>query len=66
MLDYVTPPYRDFKLGNYYFIKHTEFLKDKGINALRAFANNDDHRLYLKKMGFSPSARDTNIYTKQL
>jgi len=66
VLDYVTPPYRDFKLGNYYFIKHTEFLKDKGINALRAFANNDDHRLYLKKMGFAPSARDTNIYTKQL
>ena len=66
MLDYVTPRYRDFKLGSYYFNKHPEFFKDKGIHTLRAFANNEEHRIYLKKMGFAPSQRDNNIYIKQL
>lgn len=51
-VDYVTPEYRDFKLGVYYYNEHPEFLKDKGITSLKSDANNKDHQLYLEKMGF--------------
>ena len=66
VLDYVTPQYRDFKLGSYYFKKYPAFLKEKGINTLQAFAKSKDHHIYLQKMGFLQSTRDSNIYLKQL
>ncbi|WP_354625482.1 hypothetical protein [Psychromonas sp. MME2] len=66
VLDYVTPQYRDFKLGSYYFKKYPAFLKEKGINTLQAFANSKEHHNYLQKMGFLPSTRNNNIYLKQL
>ncbi len=51
-VDYVLPKYRDFKLGNYYYNQHPEFLKKKGITSLKSLANNKVHRIYLEKMGF--------------
>lgn len=66
VLDFVTPQYRDFKLGKYYFNKYPAFLKEKGINTLQAVANDKDHRVYLDKMGFKQSSHNSNLYLKQL
>ncbi|MEH6452737.1 MAG: GNAT family N-acetyltransferase [Psychromonas sp.] len=66
-LDYVIPKYRDYKLGNYYFNSHPEIMKAKGINILKAVANNKDHAFYLKKMGFKHESDDQpDIYIKTL
>lgn len=67
MLDYVTPRYRDFKLGNYYYNTHPEFLKEKGITALRTTASDQDHCLYLNKMGFvAQPENQSKTYIKRL
>jgi len=66
-LDYVTPKYRDYKLGYYYYRKHPEFFKDKGINTLKTFVNNDEHRVFLEKMGFTALESESNhAYIKHL
>ncbi len=51
-LDYVLPRYRDYKLGSYYFQKHPEFFKEKGISTLKTSASDKAHQFYLEKMGF--------------
>ncbi|HEY7865725.1 MAG TPA: GNAT family N-acetyltransferase [Psychromonas sp.] len=67
MLDYVTPRYRDFKLGNYYYNTHPEFLKEKGITALQTTASDQDHCLYLNKMGFvAQPENQSKTYIKRL
>jgi hypothetical protein len=67
ILDYVTPKYRDFKLGTYYYKTHPEFLKEKGISALRTTANTLDHRQYLEKMGFvAQTDNQSNTFVKSL
>lgn len=63
LLDYVSPQYRDFKLGAYYYKNHPEFLKEKGITILKAVAKNKEHCTYLEKMGF---VRDEKSYKKIL
>ncbi|PKG37803.1 hypothetical protein [Psychromonas sp. Urea-02u-13] len=52
LVDFVTPKYRDYKLGAYYYNDHPDFLKDKGIKALQTYAADKDHCFYLEKMGF--------------
>ncbi len=67
ILDYVTPRYRDFKLGTYYYKSHPEILKEKGISALRTTANDQDHCLYLNKMGFvAQPENQSQTYIKRL
>lgn len=67
MLDYVTPRYRDFKLGSYYYKSHPEFLKEKGITALQTTAGDQDHCLYLNKMGFvAQPENQSQTYIKRL
>jgi len=67
MLDYVTPKYRDFKLGSYYYNAHPEFLKEKGITALQATASDQDHCFYLNKMGFvAQPENQSKTYLKRL
>lgn len=66
MLDYVIPRYRDYKLGSYYYNSHPEFIKERGINTLKAITDNDEHCFYLKKMGFEKSQSNSNTYTKRL
>jgi N-acetylglutamate synthase-like GNAT family acetyltransferase len=65
-LDYVTPRYRDFKLGKYYFIENIELLKQKGIQAVKASAKEKDHQAYLEKLGFEKVANSTDQYKKTL
>jgi len=61
-LDYVVPRYRDFKLGNYFYNHHPEFIKSKGINTLKTRSNTASHQVYLKKMGFKKQI-EGNIHT---
>lgn len=51
-LDYVFVKYRDYKLGEYLFIKRKDILKDMGYVMIHAKASNDKHREYLKRLGF--------------
>jgi hypothetical protein len=67
ILDYVTPRYRDFKLGTYYYKTHPEFLKEKGITTLQTTASDQEHCLYLNKMGFvAQSGNQSKTYLKRL
>ena len=52
LLDYVVPSYRDYKLGDYYFNKHTDFLKNEGIKTIKAKGQDQTHSTYLEKIGF--------------
>ena len=65
-LDYVTPRYRDFKLGKYYFIENIELLKQKGIHAVKASAKEKEHQVYLEKLGFEKIPNSTDQYKKIL
>ena len=65
-LDYVTPRYRDFKAGHYYFEEHPELFKSEGIERLRAYAKEESHRTYLEKMGFTKVSGSDNEYEKIL
>jgi len=66
-VDYVTPRYRDFKLGDYYYNKHPELLKNKGIKELKSHASTKEHRIYLEKMGFVRQDIDgAQLYKKTL
>ncbi len=65
-LDYVTPRYRDFKLGKYYFIENAKTLKQKGIQVVKASAKEKEHQVYLEKMGFEKISNSTDQYKKIL
>ncbi|WP_413700021.1 hypothetical protein ACLKMH_22420 [Psychromonas sp. KJ10-10] len=67
LIDYVTPKYRDYKLGAYYYNNSPEFLKDKGIKVLKTKATDKDHCFYLEKMGFIRTDTDSGkVYKKIL
>lgn len=52
ILDYVTPEYRDFKIGYYIFVDNKNYFIDKGYKRFSTYASNEIHERYLKKMGF--------------
>jgi len=63
-VDYVTTPYRDYKLGKYFFDEHPEFFKNNGINKLVAIGKEQSHRQYLEKIGFKET--EENLYIKNI
>lgn len=63
-VDYVTPPYRDYKLGKYFFDEHIEYFKKNGINKLMTIGSEDSHRQYLIKVGFKETTK--NLYIKKI
>ncbi|WP_439185065.1 hypothetical protein [Carboxylicivirga taeanensis] len=58
LLDYVTPPYRDYKTGKFLLEKYHEALIDKGIKQLVSNTKNSDHQNYLQNMGFQAAANE--------
>lgn len=52
VVDFVTSEYRDFKAGDFVYVKNIQFLKDQGIDRLMCETANQDHSKYLSKMGF--------------
>ena len=52
-LDYVTPPYRDSRLGNWLFGPGRGAFRKAGITRLTSSAGDAAHRAYLERMGFT-------------
>ena len=65
-IDYVIPRYRDFKIGEYFFIRHPEFFKERGIRKIFAHAKTENHARYLERMGFVKVEGSKNTYEKVL
>jgi len=52
LVDYVTPAYRDFKIGRFLFEDQKNYFINKGYLKLVSKPGNEKHQSYLKKMGF--------------
>lgn len=52
VIDYVTPTYRDFKMGNFLYRDQKSYFTDFGFKRLVSRPGNDKHQAYLKRMGF--------------
>jgi len=63
LVDYVTPAYRDFKIGSYLYNDNKSFFKAKGFKQLIAKAHVPHHDKYLLKMGFE---KHGDTYTMNL
>ena len=63
-VDYVTAPYRDYKLGKYFFNKHIEYFEKEGIKRLVTIGVEGSHKQYLKKIGFKETTKD--LYVKNI
>lgn len=52
-LDFVTPAYRDFKVGDYLFHRRQDLFRGLGIDRIETGAGNPEHAAYLERMGFT-------------
>ncbi|MCR3906148.1 MAG: hypothetical protein NUK62_03875 [Tenericutes bacterium] len=52
LVDYVTPTYRDFKIGKFLYHENKDFFEQLGVKNLITDPGNTKHQAYLKKMGF--------------
>jgi hypothetical protein len=55
-LDFVTPAYRDFKVGRYLFHRRQDLFRSLGIDRVETDAGTDQHARYLERMGFARTA----------
>jgi len=51
-LDFVTPQYRDFKVGEYIFLENKDYWSKLGYRYIKAYSAEEKHIKYLKRMGF--------------
>jgi hypothetical protein len=70
-VDYVTPRYRDFSIGRYFYITDLSFWRDRQISTLEMDFPSEEHIRYLKKAGFAPEGGtvpgiDGKVWVKQL
>jgi len=65
-IDYVTPEYRDLKIGQHFMgeARIAEVLP--GITTLQALAHGGTHGTYLRKLGFLPAAEEPGLLVKKL
>ncbi len=52
-LDFVVPAYRDFKPGEFLFIKNRDQFRKRGFRRLQARSHDRQHDAYLLRMGFT-------------
>ena len=52
MIDFVTPRFRDFKIGTYFFLQHLSIFREKGYSRLMYENVGKQHWKYLGKLGF--------------
>ena len=64
VVEYATPAYRDFKMGDHLFVRG--HLRDAvpGVASVTASGGSPEHTAYLKKLGFSLLADD--VYTRSI
>jgi len=53
LLDYIIPEDRDFKAAKFMFSKHDNQLKEEGIKHLVVKPSDNNHELYLSRVGFT-------------
>jgi GNAT superfamily N-acetyltransferase len=67
LVDYVTPAYRDFKIGTFLFEDQKGYFKNQGYQKLVSRPGNEKHQSYLKKMGFVEQVSKTEtLFVKSL
>lgn len=64
VLDYVTPKFRDCKIGQYFFSTENHYFFDAGITTFIANAHNPSHESFLTQIGFTKTK--DNIWEKKL
>ncbi len=64
-LDYTTPMYRDYKVGQYLYDSSYEFYKYFGVVNLVSKPGQPKHESYLEKMGFKKIEIDGQILMKK-
>jgi hypothetical protein len=66
-IDYVTPSYRDFKIGEYLFNTQKKYFVEQGIQSLITHPGTEKHEKYLQKMGFTKkSENNQTLYIKEI
>lgn len=64
-LDYVTPEYRDYKLGKYVYSPDQPLLKEKNIKSLISGSYSQKNDAYLRKLGFAETTENgTTVFLK--
>lgn len=65
-LDYVTPQHRDYKTAEFLYACLNERFVSSGVQRLRARSSQDEHREYLRKMGFENVAGQKDEFVLEL
>jgi GNAT superfamily N-acetyltransferase len=62
-LDYVTPDYRDLKVGQFLLQREVDYFRRRGVKCIISGAGSARHAKYLKEMGFipAPPTDDTDL-----
>lgn len=63
LVDYVTPMYRDFKIGEFLFHDNLNFFKENGFIKFISKPGNEQHQAYLMKMGFIRESDEVFVKT---
>ena len=64
LVDYVTPAYRDFKIGKFLYEDQKDYFINQGYQTLITKPGNLKHQSYLKKMGFV--SKDNEYFFKEI
>lgn len=64
LVDYVTPAYRDFKIGKFLYDDQKEYFISQGYQTLLTKPGNLKHQNYLKRMGFV--SKDNEYFFKEI
>jgi len=66
-LDFVTPAYRDFRIGKFIFNQHLDYFIKQGYTKIITPCYNRNHEKYLQKMGFVlEMINDKRMFVKNL
>lgn len=66
-LDYVTPAYRDYKLGKFVYKSGQSIFKQRNITQLISGSYSAKHNVYLKKLGFNETVENQNtVFIKNM
>ncbi len=65
LLDYTTPTYRDYKVGQYLYDSSYEFNKYFGVENFISKPGQPKHQAYLKKMGFEEVEINEQLFMKK-
>ncbi len=64
LIDYVTPQYRDFKIGKFLYEEQKDYFISQGYSTLITKPGNLKHQKYLKRMGFV--SKDSEYFVKEI